>query len=550
MRKLSQQNFTEPQEDQPSESPDKVYPSTTKLIFIEIGLALAVFLYGLDGTIITTAIPRITDAFGALEDVGWYGAAYYLTSSAFQLLFGKMYTILSVKAVYFGAIGLFELGSLVCATAPNSPALIVGRALAGIGAAGLYSGSVIILSHSAPLAKRGLLTGLLAAALGIASIVGPFLGGAFTDKLSWRWCFYINLPLGAVAVVLVAFFIKIPRDPEYASLKPVELLAKLDMMGMAVLIASIICLLLALQWGGVTYAWHNARIIVLLILAILLGIGFILVEKYTPKTRTVSRSLFRSRSIGFATWYGGCIFAAFTVTLYYLPIWFQGVEQVSAFESGKRSISLILGFLVFGILSGALTNAFGYYTPLMIIASILTSVGAGLLTTLSPSSRHPQWIGYQALFGFGIGFGIQHPLLVIQTVLSEKEVPVGITLITLIQSLFSAIFVAVGQNVFQNQLARNVRAVIPDFNANSLIRAGATRLAEFVPAQDLPAAISAYSKAIDQTLYITVAVSALSMIGALGTEWKSVKKEDPMVKKADDEKDADESPQRPASNAE
>lgn len=133
-----------------------------------------------DGTILSTAIPTITNDFQALQDVGWYVSAYLLTSSSFQLLFGKLFTIFSVKIVYLTAVAIFELGSLVCATAPNTVAFIIGRAIAGVGAAGVYSGSVIVLTHSAPLDKRPMYTGILGAAVGVASIVGPFLGGAFS----------------------------------------------------------------------------------------------------------------------------------------------------------------------------------------------------------------------------------------------------------------------------------------------------------------------------------------------------------------------------------
>ena len=456
-----------------------------------------------------------------------------------------MYTIFNVKTVYIGVISLFELGSLVCATAPNSVALIIGRAIAGIGAAGIYSGSVVILAHSAPLSRRPLLTGLLGASLGLASIVGPFLGGAFTlvpsslrtvdsvdisnklvrDHVTWRWCFFINLPLGAITIGVVIMFVKIPRDPRYAPLGTFALLKQLDIAGTATLMPSIICLLLALQWGGSTYAWANARIIVLFILFAVLLNCFIVIQCYTPKTRTLSRSIFQSRSIGFATWYGGCIFSAFMIMVYYLPIWFQGVQQVSAFESGIRNIPLVLGFIVFAILSGALTNTLGYYTPLMILASIMTSTGAGLLSTLKPTSGKEKWIGYQVLFGSGIGFGVQHPLLVVQTVLPEKDVPVGVTLITLIQSLFGAIFVSVAQNVFQNELRIDTDAVLPGFDTSLLITAGATKISSVVKPQDLLLVISAYSKALTQTFYITIAVASLSIIGALGTEWISVKKE-------------------------
>jgi len=151
-----------------------------------------------DNSIIATAIPRITDEFHSLNDVGWYGSAYMLTGSSFQLFFGKFYTFWSIKWVFLSVIGLFEGGSLICALAPNSMTLIIGRAVAGVGSAGIFAGALTILAYTVPLEKRPLYSGLIGSMWGISSVAGPLLGGVFTDRLSWRWCFYINLPVGVV----------------------------------------------------------------------------------------------------------------------------------------------------------------------------------------------------------------------------------------------------------------------------------------------------------------------------------------------------------------
>ncbi|KAF2201394.1 MFS general substrate transporter [Delitschia confertaspora ATCC 74209] len=501
------------------------YPTTFKLACIVFSLALAVFLYGLDQTIIATAIPKITDDFNALGDVGWYAASYLFTSSAFQLLFGKMFTIFSIKIVYLLSIAIFELGSLICATAPNSGAFIAGRAIAGVGAAGLYSGAVIILSRSAPLETRPRYIGMLGAAVGIASIAGPFLGGAFADRVTWRWCFYINLPLGAITFGTTFWFVHLPQDPKYKAMKWTHLLKQLDIPGVVTLVPAIVCLLLALQWGGTTYSWANARIIALLILFVLLSIAFVVVQRYTPHTCTIPGSIFRSRSIGFTTWFALCTFSVFVVMVYYLPIWFQGIQQVNAFQSGIRTVPLILGFIVFAIISGMLTEVTGYYTPLMIGSSILITIAIGLLSTFKPNTPSSQWIGYQALLGFGVGLGIQCPLVVIQTVLSEQDVPVGTALITLVQNLFGAVFVAIAQAIFQSRLKQNIGAVLPDLDARMLLNGGVTTVISNIPVDTRPTFLRVYSKSVTQVFYLGVALGALSMVGSLGTEWISVKKD-------------------------
>jgi hypothetical protein len=165
------------------------YPKSTKLLLITIALALSVFCVALDNTIIATAIPKITDDFKAINDVGWYGSAYLLTTCAFQLFFGKLYTFFSIKYVYLAAFLVFEVGSVVCGAAPNSTALIIGRAVAGLGSAGIFSGAILIIANSVPLRSRAAYTGIFGAMYGVASVAGPLMGGAFTDNsnLTWRW---------------------------------------------------------------------------------------------------------------------------------------------------------------------------------------------------------------------------------------------------------------------------------------------------------------------------------------------------------------------------
>ncbi|KAI9683361.1 MAG: hypothetical protein M1829_005433 [Trizodia sp. TS-e1964] len=500
------------------------YPKGLKLFLILLALSLAVFLVALDQTIIATAIPRITDEFKALEDVGWYGSAYLLCTCAFQLIFGKFYTFFSIKWTFLSAIGIFELGSLICGVAPNSTCLIIGRAIAGLGCAGIFSGALIIIANSVPLVNRPTYSGVVGAMYGLASVAGPLLGGVFTDKVTWRWCFYINLPIGAVTVISMVFFFH-PQQPKRAkTLTLKEKLSNFDPIGTALFIPAIICLLLALQWGGQKYEWNNGRIIALFVIAGLLIAGFVAVQIWKQDMATVPPRILKQRSVFFALWYSACLGSAFFIMIFYIPIWFQAVKGVSAVDSGIRNLPMILGVVIFSIVGGGLTTVIGYYAPFMILGSVLISVGAGLLTTFAVDTGSDKWIGYQAIFGLGIGLGIQLPLIAVQAVLSLDDVPIGTAVIVFGQSLGGALFISIAQNIFTNKLAEGIRASIPDLDPAIIINSGATNFrSEALIAPYIDTVTELYNSALTKTYYVSVAMACLSMVGALGVEWKSVK---------------------------
>ncbi|KAJ7061484.1 major facilitator superfamily domain-containing protein [Mycena amicta] len=504
---------------------DIVYPEGIKLALITVALCLSVFLVALDNTIIATAIPKITDQFKSLDDVGWYGSAYLLTTAAFQLLFGRFYSFLSMKWVYIAAISIFELGSLICGVAANSSTLIIGRAIAGLGSAGIFSGATIIVANTVPLATRPMYTGLIGAMYGIASVAGPLLGGVFTDKVTWRWCFYINLPIGGVTLFVITFFFaapgtrKIQQDMSFWSR-----VMKLDPIGTVVFVPAIVSLLIALQWGGSKYSWGNGRIIGLFIVFGVLIVAFIVVQIWRQEDATVPPRIFKQRSILAGSWFSLSLGSSFFILVYYLPIWFQAIKDVSAVESGIDDLPMILSFVIASLIAGGVITAVGYYTPFMLLSAVLMGVGAGLISTFKATgTSHSHWIGYQIIYGLGVGFGMQQPILAAQTVLSLEDIPTGTSLLIFFQTLGGAVFVSVGQNVFTNTLVQGLVKNVPGVEPSVVLNAGATSLRSAVPSESVAAVVEAYNNAFISAFYVSTAMACMCLFGAAAMEWRSVK---------------------------
>ncbi|KAJ5997574.1 hypothetical protein N7522_009234 [Penicillium canescens] len=497
------------------------YPSMWKLIPITAGLCCSIFCMALDNTIIATAIPRITAEFDSLNDMGWYGSAYMLTTCAVTLIFGKLYTYYSLKWTFMTALALFELGSLVCGLTTSSTGLIIGRALAGVGAGGLFSGAMLVIATLVPLRRRPIFSGFIGIVFGISSVAGPLMGGALTDHVSWRWCFYINLPFGAITALVIVLFFQDKQTKNKITNR--EKLRSLDLIGTAIFLPGIICLLLALQWGGQKYPWANVRIIVLFVLFGVCLCVWIYIQYRKQDRATVPPRIIKNRNVWGAMAYTILIGASFFVLVYYLPLWFQAIKGASATSSGVRNLPLIIGVSIFAMIAAILVTLSGYYNPLMLAASVIFSVGNGLLTTLEPDSGPAKWIGYQAMAGIGAGLGMQLPNIVVQAAVDDADVPVATALVVFSQSLSGAMFISIAQNVFQNRLIANVQKMAPMLDPSLVTQAGATKLREAFP-DDIDVVLQAYNGAVTQTFYIAVATSSLSIFGVLCLQWISVKK--------------------------
>ena len=498
------------------------YPQGIRLIGTVVALILSMFLVALDLTIVTSAIPTITSDFHSIDQVGWYGSAFFLTVASFQSTWGKAYKYFPIKLSFLLAILLFEIGSLICAVAKNSTTLIVGRAIAGVGGAGIASGCYTIIAFSASPAKRPLFTGLLGATYGVASVIGPLLGGVFTEKLTWRWCFYINLPIGGAGAAIIFFTFVAPdaAKPTAASLK--EKLLQMDPVGTFTIMAAVVCYLLALQWGGVTKPWTDSTVIGTLVGFVLLLIVFIINEYLMGERALLQGRLLKSRIIMVATLYVIFLAGSFFVFLYYLPVYFQSIAGVSPSESGVRSLPMILSISLFTVVSGAFISTYGHYVPLMIVSSILSTVGAGLLYTLDIDSPSSHWIGYQILTGIGLGLGFQIPIIVGQASVALSDIASISAVLLFVQTIGGSFFVSAGQAAFENTLVGSLATYAPSISPPQIITTGATEIRNVFPAEDVRGILLSYLAGLHVVFAMAVALAGVTLVVALFAPWRRI----------------------------
>jgi hypothetical protein len=246
------------------------------------------------------------------------------------------------------------------------------------------------------------------------------------------------------------------------------------------------------------------------------------VQRSKGENATVPGHIFFNRSILAGAWFILFNGGAMHTLVYFLPLWFQAIKGVSAVKSGIMTLPMVISLVIAGVTAGALTRRIGYYTPWMILSSILTPLGAGLLTTFTSRTAHPAWIGYQVLLGLGFGLGNQQPSIAAQTVLAKKDVAIGASLMMFCQNLGGAVFISVANNIFDSRLAHELEQ-ISNINLGSVLQTGATDLRKSIPSDMLPQVLVAYNRALRSTFYLVTGLTCLTIFGAAIMEWKSLK---------------------------
>ncbi|KAL1863008.1 hypothetical protein Daus18300_008164 [Diaporthe australafricana] len=475
-----------------------------KLILINTALCICTLLVGLDFTLIATAIPRITSEFHSIQDVGWYGAAFQLALCASQPLAGKTFVLFSKKLVYLTYLAIFEVGSLVCALAPSSQALIVGRAVAGLGASGMFAGGFAVQAAIIPLHKRAIWIGVISSTFAIASIVGPVIGGALTEHVTWRWCFYINLPIGGFAAGVFAILVHIkPASSERVSIQ--NKVKGLDLFGFALFSGFMIMILLALQWGGVTYSWSSSTVIGLLVGGVVVMGLFIPWQLYMKDDALIPPRLFRAhRNVGLICASSFFVNGPFQVIIYWLPIWFQAVRGRTPTESGVDYLPTVISDAVMALLGTGVVMKIGWWNPFLLFANAMVCLCGGLLSTIYLGISSGHLIGYQILGGVGYSLATNLAQVGMQTSLPPDLVPTGSSNLLMFVSTSCSVFLALGQVIFQKGLVTRLSDVVAPDLVDKVISAGATNFRSVVPASDLPAVVEAYGKSCTEVFVVLV----------------------------------------------
>ncbi|KAI1746306.1 MFS general substrate transporter [Xylaria scruposa] len=506
------------------------YLTGYKLLTLLCSVGLIFFVLLLDNSIISTAVPKITSEFHSLPDVGWYAGAYQLASSVLQPLTGKLYTYFPTKWTFLCFFFVFEVGSLLCAVATSSPFFIVGRAVAGLGVSGLQNGSLTIVAGAVPLEKRAFYLGLVIGAGQLGLVIGPLIGGLFTQYVTWRWCFYINLPIGAVAGVLLALL----RCPEQVVKAPFSLalvrrvIPQLDIFGFILFAPAAILLLLALQFGsGNTYAWDSSIIIGLFVGSGVAAILFLLWEWKAGDVAIIPFSMVKNRIVWASCLQYVSLISAVFVGTQYLPIYFQAVKGVGPVLSGVYLLPSILSQIIFVLASGGLITKIGYYLPFAVLAGIGATVGSGLIATWGPHTSTGMWIGYQVIYGIR-GSGIQLAVVAIQNALPAKQSQLGVSFLVFCQTFSAAVFVVVGNTIFTQSLINETIKQVPSISPADVLRAGgsADAIRSLVPpgSPELAALLRVFSTAFDTVCYLMIALAGISVLASFGMGWVDTRK--------------------------
>ncbi|MEU5882800.1 MDR family MFS transporter [Spirillospora sp. NPDC047279] len=504
----------------PAETPPDETPRKARNQYVVLGAVLiAMMLASLDNLILGTAMPTIVGDLGGMAHLSWVVTAYTLSVAVTTPVWGKLGDMYGRKGVFLTSIVIFLIGSMLAGTSQDMTQLIAFRAVQGIGGGGLMVGAFALIGSLFPPQEQGRYQGMISGVMGLTMIGGPLIGGFITDNLSWRWCFYVNLPLGALALVMVATVLHLPKQRSQA---------RIDYLGVALLGTAIASLVLATTWGGNQYAWGSATIIGLLVLSVVSAAAFLAVERRAAEP-VLPLGLFRNLNFTLVTLIGFMLGVMMFGSMTFLPLFQQAVQGASATNAGILMMPVFLSMILVNSFAGPYITRTGNYKPVIITGALLISIGVFLLSTMGTGTGRPTSMVFMAFLGAGMGCLMQTTMIITMRSVEPKDLGVASSTATLSRTIGGSIGVAVAGALFTGRV-QDVMA------GHGMASAGGGENAQLDSAAlaRLPEAVrNVYEQAVSAGTHQVFLLATVLAVLAFATSWFI--KQVPLTRPTDDD---------------